>query len=158
MGRLTIALYWLIAGLLGLILVIQFVPFGRAHTNPPVGTEPTWNNPRTRELTVRACFDCHSNETAWPWYSNVAPISWLIQRDVDKGRKKLNFSEWDRPQEEAHESAKTLRKGEMPPWYYPWGRLTSAERQALIQGLESTLGTKEPNGNRERRHRKEEYD
>ena len=57
----------------GGFLLIQFVPFGRDHTNPPVVQEPKWDSPATRELAKRACFDCHSNETVWPWYSNIAP-------------------------------------------------------------------------------------
>lgn len=127
-----------------LLLLIQLVPYGRAHTNPPVRAEPTWDSPRTRELAVRACFDCHSNETVWPWYSNVAPISWLVQRDVDKGREELNLSEWDRPQEGAGDAAETVREDEMPPWYYtmprPEARLSAAERGALSTGLEASLG------------------
>src|SRR5574340_945670 len=67
-------------------LLIQLVPYGRNHTNPPVTGEPRWDSPQTRALAARACFDCHSNETKWRWYSNIAPISWLIQRDVDSGR------------------------------------------------------------------------
>jgi hypothetical protein len=118
-----------------LALAIQAVPYGRNHTNPPVRAEPRWDGDGTRALTARACFSCHSNETAWPWYSSVAPASWLVQRDVDDGRKAVNFSEWDRRQGEAHESAKTVRKGEMPPWFYttiqPQARLTAAERDAL---------------------------
>jgi hypothetical protein len=70
----------------------------------------------------------------------------LIQRDVDEGRKVLNFSEWHRRQEEARESAKTVRKGEMPPWFYaaihPDARLTAAEQDALARGLDATLGRK----------------
>jgi len=54
---------------------------------------------RTEALARAACFDRHSNETKWPWYTNVAPMSWLIQRDVDEGCEVLNFSEWDRPQQ-----------------------------------------------------------
>jgi mono/diheme cytochrome c family protein len=158
MGKLKLSLRWLVAGLLGFILVIQFVPYGRAPTNPPVRAEPAWDNPRTRELAARACFDCHSNETVWPWYSNIAPASWLIQSDVNEGRRKLNFSEWDPRQEEAHESAKTLRNGEMPPWYYPWARLSSRERQALFQGLEETLGTERQTGKRGRGRAEDEHE
>ena len=139
-------LRWIPLGAALLFLAIQVVPYGRRHTNPPVRVEPRWDNAGTRVLSVRACFDCHSNETVWPWYSHVAPVSWLNQRDVDKGRRKLNFSEWDRPQKEAQESAKTVRKGKMPPWFYsaihPDARLTPAEVQGLIQGLEATLGTR----------------
>jgi mono/diheme cytochrome c family protein len=125
-----------------LLVVIQLLPFGRDHTNPPVRREPPWDAPKTRELAVRACFDCHSNQTVWPWYSHVAPVSWLVWSDVVRGRKELNFSEWDRPQREARESSSTVRKGSMPPWYYPWAQLTAAERQTLVQGLEATVGRK----------------
>jgi hypothetical protein len=137
-------LRWLGLTLAVLVVAIQLVPYGRDHVNPPVTREPRWDRPETRALAVRACFDCHSNETVWPWYSHVAPVSWLTQWDVDEGRRKLNYSEWDRGQREANESAKTVRKGEMPPWFYvlprPHARLTAAERTALIAGLEATFG------------------
>ena len=145
---------WGLIGAAVLALGVQAVPYGRDHTNPPVRKEPIWDSPQTRELAVRACFDCHSNQTVWPWYSNVAPLSWLIQRDVDQGRRKTNLSEWDRPQKEADESAKTVRKGKMPPWYYPWARFSPTERQALIRGLEMTFGSEE-RGKREEAKKKE---
>lgn len=132
-------------GILVLLLAIQAVPYGRAHSNPPVRREPAWDSPATRTVAVRACFDCHSNQTIWPWYSNIAPISWLVARDVGEGRRKLNFSEWDRPQEEAAEAVQTVQKGTMPPWYYPWARLSAAEREALIRGLSATLGQADDN-------------
>jgi mono/diheme cytochrome c family protein len=130
-------------GILVLLVAIQVVPYGRTHSNPPVRREPAWDSPETRAIAVRACFDCHSNQTTWPWYSNIAPISWLVQRDVEEGRRKLNVSEWDRPQEEASESAKSVRKGTMPPWYYLWAHLSAAEREVLIRGLAATLGQPE---------------
>ena len=83
-----------VAVLAAAFLLIQLVPYGHAHDNPPVAAEPNWDSPQTRELAQRACFDCHSNETTWPWYSNVAPVSWLVQHDVDEGREYLNFSRW----------------------------------------------------------------
>ncbi|MBK8207167.1 MAG: heme-binding domain-containing protein [Planctomycetes bacterium] len=133
-------------GLLALAAAIQLVPYGRDHTNPPVTAEPAWDSPRTRELAKAACFDCHSNETVWPWYSHVAPVSWLVQRDTDEGRRKLNFSEWDKPQKEADEAAEAVREGEMPMWIYlpahPEARLSDADKQALINGLEATMGAK----------------
>ena len=132
-------------GLLALLVVIQVVPYGRAHANPAVTSEPAWDRPETRALAVRACFDCHSNETVWPWYSNVAPVSWLIQRDVEEGRSKLNFSEWDRPPREVGEAAETVREGEMPPGYYEilhsTARLSESEVQSLVSGLSATLGS-----------------
>ncbi len=124
-------------------VLIQAVPYGRSHKNPPVQSEPQWDSPRTRALAVQACFDCHSNETSWPWYSNIAPVSWLVQNHVDEGRAALNFSEWSRLGEEADESAETLAEGEMPPgYYYLFGiqtRLTDAERQELVRGLTRSL-------------------
>lgn len=142
-------------------LLIQLVPYGRDHTNPPITAEPAWDSPRTRELTVRSCYACHSNETVWPWYSNIAPVSWLVQKDVDEGRESLNFSEWDRPQEEAGESAEELAEGEMPLWFFtllrPSSRLSDTEKQDLIAGLEATLGTdEERHGERDHEDREDE--
>ena len=123
--------------------LLQIVPYGHNHTNPPVLQEPKWDSPQTRTLVKRACFDCHSNETTWPWYSHIAPISWLVQRDVEVGRRKLNFSEWNRAQEGAREMIETVREGEMPPLQY-WliqskARLSPAEKEALVRGLMATL-------------------
>lgn len=134
----------IVAGLaLVALLAIQLVPYGRNHTNPPITKEPPWDSPQTRELAVRACFDCHSNETVWPWYTNVAPASWLIQHDVEEGRSQLNFSEWDKPQREARNAGREVQRGNMPdPKYlplHPTARLTDQEKQALIQGLNNSL-------------------
>jgi hypothetical protein len=143
---------WLNRGLiamLGLLLVAQLVPYGRDHTNPPVVAEPLWDSSQTRELAVRACFDCHSNETVWPWYSNIAPLSWLVQRDVDEGREELNFSEWNRPQK-GDEAAETVREGSMPPRSYllthPDARLTDVEMAMLTDGLAATFGDDDSEG------------
>lgn len=135
---------WVIRGLIALAVLavlIQFVPYGRDHENPTVTAEPAWDSAQTRDLTVRACYACHSNETEWPWYSHIAPVSWLVQHDVDEGRETLNFSEWDRPQE-SHEVVEAVREGEMPPRYYELtrARLSDAELDELAAGLERTLG------------------
>jgi cytochrome c551/c552 len=125
-------------------IAIQFVPFGHDHTNPPSAKEPAWNSPETRDLFRRACFDCHSNQTTWPWYSNVAPVSWLVQRDVNGGRSHLNFTEWDRPQRHAGDVVTQVKGGDMPPWFYlpmhPNAKLTDAEKRALMDGAEKSLG------------------
>ena len=122
-----------LAILIGAFLLIQLVPYGRNHTNPPIIAEPPWNSTKTRELAVDACFDCHSNEVVWPWYSNVAPFSWWVQYDVAEGRHELNFSEWHAGQE-GHEAAETLREKEMPPrqylWTHPDARLSDDELAA----------------------------
>jgi hypothetical protein len=133
--------------LVGLIVggvAIQFIPYGHDHTNPSVAVvEPQWDSPATRDLAVRACFDCHSNQTAWPWYSNIAPMSWLIQHDVQQGRAQLNFSQWGASRRGAGEAGEQIQRGAMPQWYYvmlhPSAGLSDAEKQALIQGL-SKLG------------------
>jgi hypothetical protein len=138
-------LLWIGAGFLVLLVAIQLVPYGHDHNNPPVRAEPAWDSPRTRELAERTCFACHGNTTKWPWYGNIAPVSWYVQRDVEEGRSKLNFSEWDRTYEEAGEAAETVQEGEMPPRAYTWlhkdAKLTPEEKDALIRGLSATLGS-----------------
>jgi len=144
MRKVIVVVLVLIVGAAALFGLMQLVPYGRDHSNPPVVAEPEWANSQTRELAVRACFDCHSNETVWPWYTNVAPVSWLIQRDVEEGREHLNFSEWNRGYEEAEEASETVLEGEMPPRIYlplhPAAKLTEAEKQALATGLRQTPG------------------
>jgi hypothetical protein len=144
---LKVLVRWGLVGTVILFLGIQVIPYGRNHTNPSTRVEPAWDSPKTRELAVRACYDCHSNQTVWPWYSHVAPFSWFIQGDVDEGREKLNYSEWNRPQEHARQSAKMVREGTMPQWYYaaihPQANLSSNETQALIRGLVATFGEEE---------------
>lgn len=133
----------LLAGF-GLLAVAQLVPYGHNHSNPPVSAEPKWDSPETRALSARACFDCHSNEVRWPWYSKVAPVSWLVQHDVDEGRSVLNFSEWDRTYKEAHDAVETVVEGEMPLKTYvlmhPEARLTGTQKDALVRGLAKTIG------------------
>jgi cytochrome c551/c552 len=125
-------------------ILIQFVPFGYDHANPAVTKEPAWDSTATKELMRRACFDCHSNQTTWPWYSNVAPVSWLTQRDVNGGRRHLNFSEWDKPQRHAKDVTQEVKSGDMPPWFYlpmhPNAKLSNAEKKALMDGAEKSLG------------------
>jgi len=127
-------------------LVIQLVPYGRDHINPPVQSEPNWDSPETRALAQTACFDCHSNETAWGrWYESVAPASWLVQRDVDEGREHLNFSEWDQrgKPREADELGEVVTRGSMPPSQYlilhPEAKLTQQQKDQLAAGLQATV-------------------
>lgn len=138
--------------ILAAFIAIQAVPYGRDHNNPPVVREPDWNTPETRALAKRACFDCHSNETVWPWYSFVAPISWLVYSDVKEGRTELNFSDWRdgrREGEKASEIRKQIDEGEMPPLQYRLvhaeARLTVEEKRLLIEGLTATTMRKGSN-------------
>ncbi len=159
---------YLALGCIGLIvlacLAIQLVPVAGAQTNPPVVQEPKWDSPQTRALAVRACFSCHSNQTTWPWYAHVAPVSWLVTFDTLRGRRALNFSEWgvapsggggeegegggggfrgEGGREGARGAGRTISNGSMPPWYYvllhPEANLTPTEKQQLIQGLQNSL-------------------
>jgi hypothetical protein len=139
---------WLLRGFAIVIvafLAIQLVPYGRSHTNPPVTAEPTWDSPQTRDLAARACFDCHSNQTDWPWYTNIAPVSWLTQWHVDEGRAKLNFSTWGTGRQVTQSIGRQINSGEMPPWDYlllhQAARLGDAEKAQLISGLQATLGS-----------------
>jgi mono/diheme cytochrome c family protein len=132
---------WGALGLVALLVAIQLVPYGRDHKNPPGGRQIAWDSPRTEQLMTDACMDCHSNLTTWPWYSNVAPISWLVQNDVDEGRKTLNLSTGE---PEVEEMVETIREGSMPPWQYkpahPGARLSDQEKRDLIRGLQATFG------------------
>ena len=119
------------------LLVIQLVPVNRS--NPPVtGDVPAPEG--VRAVLRRACYDCHSNETTWPWYSRVAPISWLTARDVHQGRKELNYSEWNlldaqRQAKKLKESWDEVADGDMAPWFYRAihtdARLSADDRTAL---------------------------
>ncbi|MGH9535353.1 MAG: heme-binding domain-containing protein [Terriglobales bacterium] len=128
--------------------LIQAIPYGHDHSDPPTVAEPHWHSAQTRALFQRACFDCHSSNTVWPWYSNVAPMSWLVERDVQDGRRRMNLSEWNRPQKDAANVANRVRSGDMPLWYYlpmhPRARLSAAEKQELIAGAARSLGPQKP--------------
>jgi hypothetical protein len=138
------ALGVVLALIVGIFLLMQLVPYGRTHSNPRTIAEPTWDSPRTRELAVRACFDCHSNKTRWPWYANVAPFSWAVQFDVETARSVINFSEWNRRYALAVYAGRRTSSGMMPPYKYrmahPEANLTQEERDELARGLEATLG------------------
>ena len=126
------------------LLIIQIVPYGRDHSNPPVQAEPPWDAPETRAVFLRVCGNCHSHETRWPWYSYVAPASWLVQYDVREARSHFNVSAWDADDPEGEEAAGLVRKGEMPPWFYlpahPEARLDPDEKGEFVRGLVATFG------------------
>ena len=124
--------------LVALFLLAQLIPVAR--TNPPATKELTAPL-EVDGLVQRACYDCHSNETRWPWYAYVAPASWLVAWDVHEARKHLNFSTWgDYPpakqRKKLEELVEMIEQDEMPLWYYrplhPDARLGQAERDQLI--------------------------
>jgi hypothetical protein len=113
----------------------QLVPVER--TNPPAESRLD-APPEIQAILRRACWDCHSNETAWGWHTYVAPISWLAVHDVNEGRHELNFSRWRiarRPERLWRRIVEEVREGEMPPALYvlahPSARLPGADRVAL---------------------------
>ena len=125
--------------LVALLVAVQFLPVDRP--NPPERGKPP-APAEVQALLRRACFDCHSNETRWPWYSHIAPVSLLIARDVKNGRKEVNFSSWEKYDErrkarKLQEIAKEVSKGEMPLFYYlplhPEAKLTAAERDLIVK-------------------------
>ena len=126
--------------LVGVFVAIQFVPYGRDHSNPPVIQDAPWPNAEAAEIARVSCYDCHSNETDWRFYSYVAPMSWLVQRDVDDGRDELNFSDWEEAQDEVDDAIKTIEDAEMPPSQYTVihgdARLTNDEQSTLITALQ----------------------
>lgn len=108
-----------IAFVILVIMGIQFVPVER--TNPPVQSDidaPA----NVKTILKRACYDCHSNETNWAWYTKVAPVSFLIVKDVNDGRKHVNFSEWgnytNKTEKIKEEIWEEVREEHMPPWQY----------------------------------------
>ena len=131
--------------------MIQLVPYGRDHANPPV-TKAAAFDPATRAIVADTCADCHSNLTRWPWYASVAPASWFVQSDVDGGRKILNFSEWDHPQPALAKLVDAIAGGRMPPLKYRVlpnhanARLSGAEKARLIAGLRRLYATDPPAG------------
>ena len=135
-----IILIIIVAGVV-LFGLIQLIPIDRS--NPPVTAEPKWSSPEARALVKQNCFQCHSNETEWPWYSYIAPASWLIKFDVVEGRGRLNFSEWDTNPGELNDMVRQVNRGGMPPLQYavfhPESRLNAQQKQALIDALNSSL-------------------
>jgi cytochrome c551/c552 len=139
----------LIIGGVVFFLLVQLVPYGRNHSNPPVKGEPKWDSTATRDIVKRACFNCHSNETVWPFYSRIAPASWLVYRDVVKARAKLNFSEWQGGKGDAENPGmieSMVMSDEMPPFQYrlahPEARLKPDERKRLVEGIKASLNSK----------------
>ena len=147
--RQTITARWKSLGLasLGLLVAIQFI---RPSTvNPAIQPEREIAavlrvDPGIQSIFRRSCDDCHSNRTVWPWYSHVAPVSWLVASDVYDGRRRMNFSEWGTYAAKKRSNllgniCKKVQAGDMPPLQYlpmhPISRLTQADEQQLCQWI-----------------------
>lgn len=124
---------------LALVALVIAQAFRIEKTNPPA-QQNVATPPEVAAVLRRACFDCHSNETVWPWYSNLAPVSWLLARDVREGRRELNFSTWNaydakNQAKKLRETAKEVAEGEMPPWLYLALHRDAALSQADVERL-----------------------
>lgn len=144
--------WWkVLIGLAVVMVAIQFVPY--SVDNPSARDEPKWDSPQTRELFMNACGACHSNETKILWFENVAPVKWYVANHVKEGRGAMNISEWHTAAgEHADEPGETIDRGSMPPGYYTYfglhseSKLTAAQKQALIDGLDKTIAGDPPKG------------
>ena len=134
--------------LLGIVVLIQFIPSNLPDVSFENPNDLLANNdvPESIENLLRtSCYDCHSNETVYPWYSYVAPVSFLISKDTREGRHHLNFSEWEKMDaiekaEALDDMAEEVEEGEMPMKIYPImhsnARLSDADRNALAEWAE----------------------
>jgi hypothetical protein len=137
-------------GLLALLLAVQLVPVER--DNPRIeGEVPA--PPEVRAILERSCYDCHSRKTRWPWYSYVAPASWLLARDVHEARRHLDFTAWDTYSEKKRakrlrEAWEEVKEGDMPLWFYlplhPDARLSDADRERLHEWTRAASGAAPP--------------
>jgi len=122
---------------------IQFIPV--TQENPKIVAEPKWDSKKTKEYFTRACADCHSHETKWPWYSKIAPMSWLIAYDVKEGREHFNVSMWGvQKKNDGDEAYEEFKEGEMPLWFYvlahPEAKFSDEEKKEFAKGLLDTFG------------------
>jgi hypothetical protein len=136
-------LKWIVLVLAGLLVVMQLIR--PARTNPPVDESRTISahtqlTPEAAAILNRSCNDCHSNQTRWPWYTNVAPVSWFVINHVNDGRRQMNFSDWaqyDRSEQENYlkKICREVKSGDMPIHSYLWlhgdARLSSEDVKAL---------------------------
>jgi uncharacterized cupredoxin-like copper-binding protein len=111
---------------------------------PVVTGEPPWDSIATRDLALRACAACHSNNATLPWYMRIAPVSWIAERNIGAGRQAVNFSEWDRIQIKGVLAADDVQTQRMPPAFasalLPGAELSADEQSAMFHGLEATFG------------------
>ncbi|RYZ24352.1 MAG: cytochrome C [Chitinophagaceae bacterium] len=139
----------ILLALLALLVIIQFIrPERNESAGPQAGsvlnTYPA--SPQVTAILEKACFDCHSNNTRYPWYSNIQPFGWWLQHHVDEGKRALNFDEFRgynarRQVKKMEETIEQVKKGEMPLDSYTWihkdAKLTDGERRALSAWADS---------------------
>ncbi len=130
------------------LILIQLIPVERS--NPPVTGEIS-SRPEVKSIMERSCYDCHSNQTNWPWYAHIAPVSFFVVHDVEDGREHLNFSEWqsypaEKQKNLVMELLEEVEKGEMPLFMYTImhsnANLSEGELDTLRKWAETDYGVK----------------
>ena len=141
----------LVAAVAALIQFVPAPPKTNSHSDPARAFATAMKPPAAvQNIFHRACFDCHSNETIWPWYASVAPVSWPVRKHVENGRKHINFSEWLKPGEtsfsnwsDLEDICKAVREKTMPLPYYDWlhphAKLSAADRQTVCQWVDTAI-------------------
>jgi hypothetical protein len=149
-------LKWIIGALVVVFALLQFTNPARINPPLPPGGDISATNPPPPQIAAllhASCYDCHSNETQWPWYSRIAPVSWLVAGDVNDGRERLNFSDWphalpERAAKRLERVSEELGYKEMPPAKYTLihadARLTEDQRKQLIQWADDTAAKLKP--------------
>jgi hypothetical protein len=140
---------WILVIIVAVFVLAQL--YRPTMTNPPVDPGRTIQvhaqvPPQVDSILRRSCYDCHSNETRYPWYSKMAPSSWLLSSDINEGRQNVNFSNWAaydpaRAAKKLGGIAKEVQGGDMPPWYYlplhPPAKLSAADKQTVVSWAKS---------------------
>jgi hypothetical protein len=149
MSRLRKIVLGIVAIIILAFIALQLVPPEKVFPdykytgNPPVDVQFKWDSPQTEALARAACYDCHSNETRYPWYSRIAPMSWIINRDVNVARDNMNFSTWNKRDFDVDDMIDQIQEEAMPlPIYLPLhaeAQLTAVQKQQLIAGLQATF-------------------
>lgn len=139
--------FGLLFSMMALLVAIQLLPSGVS--NPPSKGEVS-APPEIQDALRRSCYDCHSNQTRWPWYGHVAPLSWAVARDIELGRRQLNFSEWGAyypvtRKRKLQWMGRALRREDMPPLSYrlihPSSRLSPQDRARLERWIDTELAS-----------------
>lgn len=145
---------WMKRILMALVVLLAVIQVARpARTNPPVDQKLEISaihtgSPQAMGVLERSCNDCHSNRTVWPWYTNVAPVSWLVAHDVQEGRGEMNLSQWgnydaQKRQKLLGKMCEEVSEGGMPgtayQWMHPQARLNSADVQTVCAFTRASL-------------------
>jgi hypothetical protein len=144
-------LRYILIALVATLAVIQFIPVelpAVTKENPKDILKGTLVSLDVAQLLKTSCYSCHSNETEYPWYSYVAPSSWLVVRDINKGREELNFSNWSdydmrRMLSKLEDIGTEVSEGHMPmPIYtfmHPSAKLSDEQRQLIVLWSEAAM-------------------